>query len=263
MRRANTLQVVLAALPLAVAAPSRADVSQPIVIEGFFFGKSVPLRDIDAGAAFAAFASRRGAAPAAREIVNRLDVLRKGMQPVGAARQLVTPTAPVADPVAQLEFGSWATPAPRSSFEGMGNLDNAILTNFVIWPPDNDGDVGWKHYVQMNNISFEIFDKKTGDSVLGPLPNVAIWSSAVDEKGNPLSICGKNNDGDPIVLFDHQAGRWIFTQFALGTYEASPYLFGLGEYQCVAVSTSSDPTGSQTSTSSRSCRAPSSLSRPA
>ena len=248
MRRANTLQVVLAALPLAVATPSQADSGTPIVIEGFFFGKSVPLRDIEAGAAFAALASRRGAAPEAREIVNRLDVLRKGMEPVGGARRLATPeapVAPVADPVVQLEPGASATPAPRSSFEGMGNLDNALLTGFVIWPPDNDGDVGRKHYVQMNNISFEVFDKKTGDSVLGPLPNVAIWSSAVDDNGNPLSICGKNNDGDPIVLYDHQAGRWIFTQFAIGAFESGPeYLFGLGGYQCVAVSTSSDPTGS-------------------
>jgi hypothetical protein len=245
MRMANTLHVALAVVPLALAAPSRAEVNPPIVIEGFFFGKSVPLRDLDAGAAFAALARSRGAVPEAKEIVNRLDVLRKQVRPLGGARLSATPGARVADPRAQFVHGSSGTPPPRSSFEGMGNLDNAVLTGFVIWPPDNDGDVGWKHYVQMNNISFEIFDKKTGDTVLGPLPNVAIWSSALDEDGNPLSICGKNNDGDPIVLFDHQAGRWIFTQFALGAFESGPpYLFGLGGYQCVAVSTSSDPTGS-------------------
>ena len=241
----GALQAVVALLPLAFATPSGAEDNRPIVIDGFFFGKSDPLRDINATSAFATLASRRGAAPEVREAVNRLDVLRKRAQPAEAARLLASPEPAASDPVAQLDFGSPVTPAPRSSFEGMGNLDNAVLTGFVTWPPDNDGDVGLKHYVQMNNISFEIFDKRTGDSVLGPLPNVAIWSSAVDDAGNPLSICGKNNDGDPIVLYDHQAERWIFTQFALGAFEPGPpFLFGFGGYQCVAVSTSSDPTGS-------------------
>ena len=244
MHRAKTLRAIVAALPLFLAAPSRAD-DRPIVIEGFFIGKSAPLRDINATAAFAALSSRRGAAPQVKESINRLDLIGRPAQAASAARRLAAPGPAVSDPVAQLDFGASITPLPRSSFEGMGNLDNAVLTGFVTWPPDNDGDVGRRYYAQMNNISFEIFDKRTGDSVLGPLPNVAIWSSAVDQNGDPLSICGKNNDGDPIVLYDHQARRWIFTQFALGAYEPGPpFLFGLGGYECIAVSTSSDPTGS-------------------
>src|SRR5262249_12148439 len=42
------------------------------------------------------------------------------------------------------------------------------------------------------------------------------------------------NDGDPIVQYDKLASRWIFTQFSVST---TPYL------QCVAVSTTSDATG--------------------
>ena len=47
--------------------------------------------------------------------------------------------------------------------------------------------------------------------------------------------CQTTNDGDPIVQYDQIANRWIMTQFAVS---ATPYR------QCVAVSTSSDATGS-------------------
>ena len=48
--------------------------------------------------------------------------------------------------------------------------------------------------------------------------------------------CENTNDGDPIVLFDQLAGRWLLSQFAL-PYAAGPY------YQCIAISQTADPTG--------------------
>ncbi|HET7285932.1 MAG TPA: hypothetical protein VFI71_00635, partial [Pyrinomonadaceae bacterium] len=46
--------------------------------------------------------------------------------------------------------------------------------------------------------------------------------------------CQTDNDGDPIVQYDQLADRWVLTQFAVS---GQPYT------QCVAVSTSPDPTG--------------------
>ena len=46
--------------------------------------------------------------------------------------------------------------------------------------------------------------------------------------------CQSDNDGDPIVQYDQLADRWVLTQFAVS---GTPYT------QCVAVSTSPDPTG--------------------
>jgi hypothetical protein len=46
--------------------------------------------------------------------------------------------------------------------------------------------------------------------------------------------CETDNDGDPTVLYDDAADRWVISQFAIG---------GDG-YQCVAVSTTNDPAGS-------------------
>src|SRR5262249_40479205 len=43
-----------------------------------------------------------------------------------------------------------------------------------------------------------------------------------------------NDDGDPVAQYDQAAGRWILSQFSVST---APFL------ECVAVSTSSDATG--------------------
>src|SRR5438552_2142791 len=47
--------------------------------------------------------------------------------------------------------------------------------------------------------------------------------------------CQSNDDGDATVEYDRLADRWIISQFSVST---TPFL------QCVAVSTSGDPTGS-------------------
>ena len=50
-------------------------------------------------------------------------------------------------------------------------------------------------------------------------------------------IAKSTNDGDPITLFDSIANRWLMSQFALPNYPNGPF------YQCTAISTSGDPTG--------------------
>lgn len=51
--------------------------------------------------------------------------------------------------------------------------------------------------------------------------------------GSGLNPCINRNDGDPTVTYDRWADRWILAQFTT----TSPY------GQCVAVSTTGDPTG--------------------
>ena len=46
--------------------------------------------------------------------------------------------------------------------------------------------------------------------------------------------CETNNDGDPTVIYDPIADRWVVSQFSVST---TPYM------QCVAVSQTPDPTG--------------------
>ena len=87
--------------------------------------------------------------------------------------------------------------------------------------------MGATQYVQWVNVDFAVFNKSTGALVLGPIAGNTLW------KGFGGG-CETNNDGDPIVQYDKAAGRWIMTQFSVST---TPYL------QCVAVSTTSDATG--------------------
>ncbi len=82
--------------------------------------------------------------------------------------------------------------------------------------------------MQWVNEDFAVFNKSTGALVFGPVAGNTLWAGFGGG-------CQTNNDGDPIVQYDQLANRWIMTQFSVST---TPFL------QCVAVSTTSDATGS-------------------
>lgn len=93
-------------------------------------------------------------------------------------------------------------------------------------PPDPVGDIGLNHYVQMVNSRFQIFSR-AGASLYGPANINTIFSGFG-------GACQNENAGDPIVLYDQLADRWLLSQFTA----AGPIYFN-----CVALSTSGDPTG--------------------
>jgi hypothetical protein len=126
-----------------------------------------------------------------------------------------------ADPIWQKEFGFRDGNQIISNFEGVPNLND-------VYPPDTDGDVGPDHYFQMINLSFQIFDKE-GNSLYGPADNRTLWSGFI----GPWT---GTNDGDPIILYDEQADRWIATQFAIHTQDGT-------FWELVAVSETGDPRG--------------------
>lgn len=121
-------------------------------------------------------------------------------------------------------------PAPSSPpFEGLSNQDNANHPAIAIrvLPPDTVGDVGPNHYVQATNLLFRVFDK-SGTALTPPQPISVLFAAL----GPP---CSNTDDGDPIVLYDSFADRWIITQFMVSG--AAPLS------QCLAVSQTGDPTG--------------------
>lgn len=131
-------------------------------------------------------------------------------------------------PDGALQTTTGATPKLTGglSFAGVGNGDYGFAPDAA--PPDTNLSVGATQVVQWVNESFAVFNKSTGALVAGPTPGNALWAGFGGG-------CETNNDGDPIVKYDQIAGRWVFTQFSVST---TPYL------QCLAVSTSSDATGS-------------------
>jgi hypothetical protein len=129
------------------------------------------------------------------------------------------------DPVIQVATVAPPTPPVTLGFEGLGNGQYGFSVTGA--PPDTEGTVGATQYVQWVNTSFAIFNKSTGALIAGPTAGNTLWSGFGGG-------CQTNNDGDPIVLYDKLAQRWVFSQFSVST---TPYL------QCIAVSTTSDATG--------------------
>ena len=124
-----------------------------------------------------------------------------------------------------------AIPAPLQNFEGLSNLDNFNVFGFRVNPPDNMGDVGPNHYVQLINLVLGIFDK-TGNKLVGPVDIGALWAGfAVPDCTDP--------SGDPVVLYDQLTDRWILSQFTTSGLDDPDKPF----WNCVAISTTGDPTG--------------------
>jgi len=111
------------------------------------------------------------------------------------------------------------------NIDGLGQGQYGFLLEYS--PPDTNGAVGATQYVQWVNAEFAVFDKVTGALLAGPTEGNALWHGFGGG-------CEANNDGDPIVQYDKLAQRWVLTQFSISTL---PYL------ECVAVSTTSDATG--------------------
>lgn len=146
------------------------------------------------------------------------------------------------DPVLQKGFGQAAKKlgsgalsiSPRASsftpqfnlgFDGIGQ--GVFGFSVSVAPPDTNGAVGLTQYVQWVNLSFAVFDKATGNLISGPILGNSLWQ-------NFPGPCSSTNDGDPVVSYDKLANRWVFSQFSIhgGQFQ-----------QCVAVSTTSDATG--------------------
>jgi hypothetical protein len=120
-----------------------------------------------------------------------------------------------------------SAPAPAStSFDGL---------DYASWgdghPPDTVGDVGPNHYVQAVNTAFAVYSK-SGTQLAAATFNT-LWASAPDATSGQ---CKGNNYGDPTVVYDPMADRWIVADFAFtGDGTVPPF------YECIAVSKTADP----------------------
>src|SRR5437773_3811628 len=123
-------------------------------------------------------------------------------------------------------------PSTQQNFEGLSNQDNFDIFGFRVNPPDPNGEVGPNNYVEMVNLTFAVYDK-SGNRLLGPVDTGTLWDGfAVPDCTEP--------SGDPVVLYDQFMDRWILSQFTTSGLDDPSKPF----WNCVAVSTTSDPTGS-------------------
>jgi len=178
------------------------------IIRATYFDTTPPLRDMEL------------IEPGIRKREWKDNVIKNHMGFKEDIKNMPPPKGP--DPVIQDKNGSKSSRNIGANFDGVSNLSGVA-------PPDTDGDVGPNHYMQMVNLAFAIYDKN-GSLLYGPADNSTIWDGFVG------SWTG-TNDGDPIVLYDEQADRWMASQFAISTSDGSQWML-------VAISQTADPLGS-------------------
>ncbi len=136
------------------------------------------------------------------------------------------------DPVIQNSF--WqpltktsAVPAPIREWPGIAagcNGCNCCL-------PDTSGSVGKTQYVELVTIgALQVFDKLTGIPLFGSVSINSIWSGF----GGP---CETRPRGDPVLIYDRLADRWLVSRFATPSGAINP------QDECIAVSQTGDATG--------------------
>jgi hypothetical protein len=122
-----------------------------------------------------------------------------------------------------------AMPAPLASFEGLrrDQADAAFGPDSI--KPDTSGDVGITRYIQAVNTSVAIFNKVGG--VIASSTFGAFWTGAATTTACDTDVY---HHGQPTVLYDHMAQRWVVMDVAYDTanINTGPY------YYCIAVSNS-------------------------
>jgi len=123
----------------------------------------------------------------------------------------------IEDPVLQKEAGRNLDIAIGVNFDGIGSPGYA--------PSDSNMAVGPNEIVEVVNVDFQVFNK-TGGTIAGPTSIFNLFASLTGD-------CSANTDGDPVVLYDRAADRWVLSMIGAGSTFS----------ECVAVSKTNDPTG--------------------
>ena len=132
---------------------------------------------------------------------------------------------PGVDPVVQEHYLPQVAMSGQLSFDGLTKRQSRGV------PPDTNGSVGGNQFVEITNVVIQVYNKTTGQP---ELPNPVLISSLWTGFQGP---CANLNVGDPVVLFDKLANRWLVTQLSFDIPDLTWFL-------CLAVSRSVDATGS-------------------
>jgi hypothetical protein len=178
------------------------------ITSGQLIGISIPLRDIPALTEKEYSLMKQDAAKRSMNSTWTSPVLpdEAGALPVGSdqARQATAVT---------VQANSLAT---LLNIEGQASPYN---------PSDCNGAAGPGHFMQTVNCSYAIYDK-AGTLLAGPTDMNLLFGSV------PGASC---NSGDPVVVYDEQAGRWLAAELSICGTDHRHIL--------MAVSTSGDPCG--------------------
>jgi Abnormal spindle-like microcephaly-assoc'd, ASPM-SPD-2-Hydin len=104
-------------------------------------------------------------------------------------------------------------------------VDFAGIASNGYAPSDSNMAVGPKDIVEVVNVLFQVFNK-TGGTIAGPTNIQNLFSGLAGD-------CSSSTYGDPVVLYDRAADRWLISMIGSGSTVS----------ECIAVSKTNDPTG--------------------
>jgi len=166
-----------------------------------------------------------------RQLPDRLPPQREH-RPVENEREEPSLSRGGGDPAAQTSAPAAPAPAPGTG-SGAGNFAGLDFAHWGDgWPPDPNGDVGPIYYIQTVNTSVGVFRKSDGIQV------AAFSFDTLMGQGNLGNACDNQNFGDPVVVWDAGADRWIISNFAFATNAGNPVA---PYFECFAVSRTGDP----------------------
>lgn len=234
MRRIMLFSLMLSLMAGVMLIPSRAEVSgksgrligaqqqvAPAPIRLLRFAESPPVRNLPAAKTLADSSLLQQNNEA--EEINELNTER--VRTPNWSLPSIDATLPGKGAVRTQGITPSALPSPSLTFEG---IDAADEGNSVA-PPDTEGDVGPNDYVQGVNNLVRIFDKNGNPR--GPAFKQSSLFAAVGGLGSQV------DHGDPIILYDRMADRWLISQFSFTSSVSPPY------FESIAISKSGDPTG--------------------
>ena len=114
-------------------------------------------------------------------------------------------------------------PTPDVSFNGVGNPEGCG----GCLPPDTNGEIGRTQFVQTVNTAYRVWDR-TGTPSIPTMTLGSIWAALP-------GVCANTNDGDPIVMYDQLADRWLISQFC--------WSVAVPNHQIIAISKTGDAVG--------------------
>jgi hypothetical protein len=211
------MRICGAVLPLLLVLPASIAWAGPSVIDAVRHDTSAPFGQLSA----------RGRAPASSPD-------QEGLEPRPTRGALASGRA---DPVGSELAGPLQGVTTVAGFEGQSAADNRRVLGFAFVPPDTNGAVGTTQFVQMVNVTIAVYAKRDGALLMGPAAIHTLWTGfgGLCENGGVTATF--SDGGDPVVLFDHIANRWLVSQLQFDeTFTQTA--------QCIAVSTTSDATGS-------------------
>lgn len=107
-------------------------------------------------------------------------------------------------------------------------------------PPDTNGAAGLSQYMQWANLALAVFNKADGNLIYGPVTlEKSLWKGFAPCDG---SIPNYAPLGDTIIKYDQLADRWVITNPVMVQHYQPKMISWY--YQCIAISTSGDATGS-------------------